>query len=259
MAILVLQASVAEASWDLPEGAEPFELDVLTLKADQGTRVFRICVAATWYGGDSVSADVHLDLPPGLNTADPTQYGVGLRGPHSDMRWFTITAADTGDYLIRERMRIKTSDPNAWYEGEWKTELRVRTEPPGCVHKTVREIQHSGKARYAYRGRYKVLIEGSDPGPSDVDRPPRLIKAPDALCIGCAPQESVSVSLIVTVGPDGRVKWPRRKYHADTVSAPVYQAAVEALSQWRYEPAMYQGQRVAHYAEPVVKVRTSRR
>jgi hypothetical protein len=139
-------------------------------------------------------------------------------------------------------------------EGEWVTTLNVSGDRSFGVATPVSVERRSGGMRYGFRGRYMVLLEPGEESIANVEEYPRAVQRIAGHCPTC-PAGARTVRLVVTVGSDGRVRWPRLEPDASgEVSKDLLTAARDAALRWVYRPATTKGRPAAFWAVAEVEV-----
>jgi TonB family protein len=111
--------------------------------------------------------------------------------------------------------------------------------------------------RFRYGGEHLVAIDASDDliWSYDMERKPEPVSFPAGQCAGCTARDStVAVQLVVTVGPDGHVRWVESR---GGPKDKILNAAVEAVKRWEFRPAAARGKPVADWAVVSVPVRST--
>ena len=256
--LLALLPQACNGSWITTEGQSPFEMQAIPLDTAVRSGNFSVLVNVVWHGGGTIGAEANLKLPPGLTRIDgEAQRRLVLRRDHPEKWRLVLKASQPGQYVIRGTLRIQRPGDGGLYQGQYETRLEVGAdEVRGSTVENGSEMTLGGK-RYGYGGLWLVLLEPGDPLTNGVDLSPVVLQQEDAICDECP--DSVVVPFVVTVGRDGKIRWPRLDPSDRDISPRVLAAAENALRDWRYEPASSHGRAVAYWAVARVMVRSRSR
>ena len=139
-------------------------------------------------------------------------------------------------------------------EGQWETTMNVTGDKAFGLQTRSAAERISRGSRYGYAGRYRILLGPGEPNVAQSEVKPVVLSRAAGQCGNCSPGTKV-VRLVVTVDPDGHVRWPRPDPERhETFEAEELSAAQRAALRWVYKPAISRGRPVASWAIAEVEV-----
>ena len=226
---------------DLPEGAPYWSLDVLpSIDAAVEHGQFELDVVPDFprYGHGTV-AHVKIDLPQGIRLeSGPTDTSFAVENERYRFWELKIHASREGQYRIPYGLVIDRANGDREL-GRFVAEINAfNGKTPSGRSRMISAEWVSKGIRYAYRGRYMVVLDNDEPNVERIDQPPKLLRQVAGRCRTCEPGQKKVVRLIVTVSRDGRVRWPHRDWRTNAPpDSESFAEAQEVVQHWLYRPA----------------------
>jgi len=245
MAALVLLCGLsgpAQASRALRAGDPPFVFGASYVTPPQTGEPIWIRISYSGLYDRSAVADMHLDVPPGL---DVVEGQTELRAAPSHDPWFLkVRPLHEGRYEIRGSMQTTAADHVD--EAEFTLAFQVRRDgiTPELYRETrLERIENGQRYRYAYE--YLVPIRGpqrlTEADLQDESGKPEALQTAEASCPACALTSPIRVPVRVLVDERGSVLESQALPSETALSPELVNTALGAVREWRFRPARAHG------------------